>query len=102
MEANTTKREVVIEYERIQVIRKRAKTDLAECPGCGHTSDHVRLEIAIELFETTADGIREFVERNNCHQHAATTGTLLCLDSLLEVMKTRRLRRRNQRIGEQK
>lgn len=96
----TTNREVVIEYERIQLIRKRAKTDLADCPGCGRSSDHVRLETAVELFETTADGLREFVEKNNCHHHAATTGTLLCLDSLLAVMKNRRIRQGNQLLGE--
>lgn len=97
----TTNREVVIEYERIQLIRKRAKTDLANCPRCGHTADHVSLETAIDLFETTADGLCDFVEKNNCHHHKATTGTLLCLDSLLAVMKTRRLRQ-GKLLGERK
>ena len=92
----------MIEYERIQIIRKRAETDLADCPGCGRFSDHIRLETAVELFETTAEGLFDFVEINRCHHQPTATGTLLCLDSLLAVMRTRRISPGKQFLGERK
>lgn len=102
MQVMAIDREVVIEYERIQIIRKRAKTDLAACSGCGRSSDHIRLEAAVELFETTAEGLCDFVESNRCHHQLAATGTLLCLDSLLAVMRTRRVSPGKLSLGERK
>lgn len=46
-------REIVIEYERIQLIRKRAKTELAHCGKCDQGSDFVPLLDAADLFGTT-------------------------------------------------
>jgi hypothetical protein len=88
-------REVVIEIERIQVIRKRAKTRLMRCIGCREATDFVPLAEAAELFEVDEVHIAGFIQRNDCHYQTANTETIfLCVPSLLERMKQFEGRRR--------
>lgn len=88
-------REVVIEIERIQVIRKRAKTRLLKCLHCRETVDFVPLDEAAELFEIAADDLIGFIERNDCHYQTGNTDTIyLCVTSLLDRMKQYEGRRR--------
>jgi hypothetical protein len=85
-----TNREIVIEYEKIQLIRKRAKTEFSHCEPCGKHSDFVPLEAAAELFETHSDDLVAFIRSNNCHHRPAAT-TMLCINSLLATIKTKSL-----------
>jgi len=88
-------REVVIEIERIQVIRKRAKTRLMHCDKCRETVDFVPLDEAAELFEIASADLIGFIDRNDCHWQTANTETIhLCVNSLLDRMKQFEGRRR--------
>lgn len=89
------RREVVIEIEKIQVIRKRAKTHLLICSDCGESADFLALEKAAELFEIDKVDLVGFIEHNDCHYQTANTETVyLCVTSLLDRMKQLEGRRR--------
>jgi len=95
-------REVVIEFEKVQTIRKRVKTTLTSCPGCRAESDTVLLGDAAELFETSRDDLIRFIEQNGCHYHVSIDDKIyLCVQSLLEKMqqliKIRRLPARGEK-----
>lgn len=88
-------REIVIEYERIQLIRKRAKTEIAHCRDCGGDADVVPLIEAGELFETTNVDLFRFIKQNGCHYHVSAHGRIyLCVTSLLECMQQKNQIRR--------
>lgn len=88
-------REIVIEYERIQLIRKRAKTELAHCGKCDQGSDFVPLLDAADLFGTTDTDLFHFISSNDCHYHLdATSRIFLCVTSLIESLKHRDQTRR--------
>lgn len=81
-------REIVIEFEKVQTIRKRAMTRLVDCGECRETSDAVSLHEASELFETTYEQLFEFVLLNRGHYHVSIDDRVyLCVPSLLEIMK---------------
>lgn len=85
-----THREIVIEYERIQLIRKKARTELMHCEACGRDADFVAPETAAKLFEIHIDDLLAFISGNNCH-HRAAGKTLVCVNSLLATIRTRSL-----------
>ena len=81
-------REIVIEFERVQLIRKRARTRLASCDRCGIVSDVVSLIEAAELFETDHENLLQFIRQNDCHFHVGDHSKIyLCVVSLLDTMK---------------
>jgi hypothetical protein len=95
-------REIVIEFEKVQTIRKRAKTTLTACPGCGAESDTVLLGDAAELFETSRDELFRFIEQNDCHYHVSIDEKIyLCVRSLLESMQQQAAERNLLNEGEQ-
>ena len=80
----------MIEFERVRMIRKRAKTTLAFCAGCGGEADQVSLVEAAELFETSPGRLYEFIKENDCHYYVSWNGTTyLCIASLLAIMHER-------------
>lgn len=79
-------REIVVEFERIQLIRKRAKTKLSFCDDCGCKRDQVGIASAAELFEIAADELETFVKANHVHLNADSQ---ICLTSLLGAMNDR-------------
>ena len=85
-------REIVIEIERIQLIRKRAKTHLRFCMECGKQSDFVAVAEAASLFGTTEANVFGFIRANGCHHqnHANSSEAEICLVSLLVCMKAKR------------
>jgi len=87
----TTKRqrEIVIEFEKVQLIRKRAKTTLQRCEGCNAESDFVGLREAAELFGITVGDLTKFVVSNAVHFRDEEYGTAICIASLLAAMQTR-------------
>ncbi|MEQ1604192.1 MAG: hypothetical protein ABL999_04920 [Pyrinomonadaceae bacterium] len=88
-------REIVIEFEKIQLIRKRAKTTLLHCSGCGALADLVLLSEAVTLFDTRSEDLLHFAAENGCHYHVLEDGeTYLCVGSLLESMQQKNNSRR--------
>jgi hypothetical protein len=85
----TTKRqrEIVIEFEKVQLIRKRAKTTLGHCELCNAESDFVGIRSAAELFGITAKDLTQFVVNSAVHYANEEFGTAICVASLLSVMQ---------------
>ena len=80
-------REIVIEFERVQMIRKRTSTVLMHCEGCGTVADAVSHVEAAQLFETAPENLFQFIKQNDCHYQVSYNGkTYLCVVSLLERM----------------
>lgn len=83
-------REIVIEYERMQRIKKRSSTHLLHCDGCDAVSDFVSLDSAASLFDVDAERLKSFISTNHCHlMHNGLDKTFVCLSSLLARMKIR-------------
>jgi len=81
-------REIVIEIERIQLIRKRAKTTLQLCTECETPSDFVGLSEAVRLFEIEKNDLMNFIERNDCHfMEDGFEDKQICLTALLDRMR---------------
>lgn len=85
---NVPEREIVIEYERVQRIKKRSSTQLFHCDGCGTISDFVSLSKAASLFDIETERLTVFIAANRCHVINGSNGKLyVCLASLLARMK---------------
>lgn len=81
-------REIVIEYERVQTIARRARTQVANCAGCAGESDFVTVSDAAELFNTDSERLVEFISANGIHVQTDLVGTIfVCLNSLLARMR---------------
>lgn len=81
-------REIVIEFERVQLIRKRAKTQFMHCRECRREVDFIPLGNAAKLFSVEIELLFQFVKVNRCHFEAGADGEIfICLISLLERMK---------------
>src|SRR5947208_16817979 len=92
-------RELVIEFDKVQLIRKRAKTRLIFCEACGTVSDVISHLDAAGLFETTAANIVKFIKENNCHPYIVDKSNIyVCVVSLLESMRQKSRRKRCNRI----
>ena len=83
-------REIVIEFERVQIVRKKARTQVLLCRDCRREVDFVALDQAATLFGTTAAQLFEFVKTNRRHFETGAEGEIyICLVSLLALMKAR-------------
>lgn len=81
-------REIVIEFERIQLIRKRANTHLIKCRICRREVDFIPLGDAAKLFSVQIEQLLNFIKINRCHFETVADGEIfICLISLLERMK---------------
>lgn len=89
LRTNRRTRQIVIEFEKIQLIRKRATTFLANCDGCKYEADFVNTNAAAELFGIEAEELMRFVRERSIHYVDSGNKTLLCIPSLLEAMKNR-------------
>lgn len=84
------RREIVIEFERVQIVRKKAETQLICCRACGREVDFISLLEAAALFTTHAEKLLQFVRTSSSHFETGANGEiLLCLVSLLDKMKAR-------------
>jgi hypothetical protein len=83
-------REIVIEFERVRIVRKRAKTRVLSCRECRREVDFVGLREAAALFDTPAAQLFEFIKTNSSHFETGAEGEIyICLISLLALMKAR-------------
>jgi len=84
------KREIVIEFERVQVVRKKARTHVLFCRNCGREVDFVSLREAAALFVTPTDNLLKFVRVSNSHFETVADGEIyICLVSFLTAMKAK-------------
>jgi hypothetical protein len=84
------KREVIVEIERITLMRKRATTSVESCGDCAKSTDFIPLLKAAELFGLTSDELLEFARLNHCHFTVGNEGEIsLCLVALLTAMSKR-------------
>ncbi len=82
-------REIIIEYERIQIIRKRAATNVEFCGKCKKFADFLILNDAAELFTIPAEKLFRFALVNNNHYKTDADGRIfICLTSLLDFIKS--------------
>lgn len=80
-------REIVIEFERVQLTRKRARTEVVPCHQCEEAVDFVGVVDAAELFELDADEILEFAVSQGCHFRTSADGEIaLCVRSMFNAM----------------
>ena len=89
-------REIVIEFERIQLIRKRARSKLAHCSGCGGTADLIELATAAGLFEVPDKELDAFVNAHEIHRGPYSE---ICINSLLEAMQEQTAKKAMSLIG---
>jgi hypothetical protein len=81
-------RELIIEFERVQLVRKKAKTHLIFCRNCGREVDFVSLREASSLFATPAENLLRFIKINRSHFESGADGEIyICLISFLAAMK---------------
>jgi hypothetical protein len=80
-------REVVLEIEQVKLVRKRAKTSLSSCRGCGRATDFILLTDAAGLFGVSCVEVFDFTTSNHCHFVVGSGGDIyICLVALLEAM----------------
>ena len=81
-------REIVIEFERVQIVRKKARTNLHYCPACRREADFVSLCQAASLFSVDAADLFGFVKRHRSHFQPDDAGVIfVCLISLLAAIR---------------
>ena len=98
----TRQREIVIEYERIQLIRRRARTERTKCKSCGCDVDFIPIASAAEIFGTTLSELYRYLQINECHVRGEPGQTIqICIPSLLACLKTKTLNQIKM-IGESK
>jgi hypothetical protein len=94
-------REVVIEIERVQLVRNRARTQVRYCPDCGAETDFVSLIEAGALFMVDTDPMTSFIAVNPCHFQTRADGDVcICLIALLETMRTKSIGSRIELLGD--
>ena len=90
MKKISPQREVVLEIERITLVRKRARTSVEWCRDCRRSTDFVLLPKAAALFGITPTELLEFTRTNHCHFTVGNEGEIsLCLTDLLTAMSKR-------------
>ncbi len=80
-------REIFIEIERVQIIRKRTATKLEFCTKCQDYVDFISLVKATEIFETDGEVLKRFINATGSHFRANAVGEIdICLQTLLLKM----------------
>lgn len=83
-------REIIIELERVQIVRKTAKTHSMFCATCRCEVDFVSLREAASLFATNTARLFQFVKINLSHFETNPGGEIfICLVSFLDLMKAK-------------
>ena len=87
-------REIVIEVERIQLVRRRSKSSVAFCERCSAEADFMSLAGTALLFGTNSADLLDFIKENNSHYtNGAGKEIFVCINSLVACMnaQTRKL-----------
>jgi hypothetical protein len=94
-------REIVIEVERTQIVRKKTQTHLMFCRNCGREVDSESLPEAAALFTANAENLLKFVRVSRSHFETGADGEIyLCFVSFLASMKAKpMLLKQNRRLN---
>ncbi len=80
---------LVLEIERIQLIRKKCKAKEMFCRQCDEIEDFVKLDDVTDLFSTTKSKLFEFIQTRSIHYLENSSGEiLLCINSFLSCIHT--------------
>src|SRR5215218_7212747 len=97
------KREIIIEFERLQIVRRKAQTHIIFCCGCRREVDFVSVGEAALLFTTKVENLLQFVRASGSHFETGANGEIyLCLISFLAAMKAKTNLSRIKLIGEKR
>lgn len=92
---SASEREIVVEFEHVQLVRTRTKSVVAVCRECSATSDFLEFGKAVRLFRTDEANFSRFVTVNRCHTlEVGWTTKLICFTSLIAAMKSEKVLRR--------
>lgn len=81
-------REIVVEFERVQIVRRRARALMFLCRECADEVDFIGLLEAATLFSTPSDTLLEFIRINRTHFLTGVDGEIMiCLTSLLSALR---------------
>lgn len=81
-------REIVVEFEKVQLIRKRAATDIHRCDECNADTDFVVKTVAAQIFGIMEEELTDFLKNHAVHtQEFRQNMPMICVMSLLEMMK---------------
>lgn len=95
-------REIVIEFEKLQLVRKRAMTEIRFCERCQAEADFIALPTATNLFEIEAERLFPFVHSNGGAVDTGNTDPFICLNALVKVLRSSNSDRRVKLLGERK
>ena len=81
-------RELVVEVEHVETIRRRARTGLGFCAECGKQVELLSLEDAARLFDAHAADLMNFIKVNRCHFHRSPDRDVyICLAGFLAALR---------------
>lgn len=87
-------REIVIEVERVQIVRRRSKSSVAFCERCAEETDFMSLAGTALLFGTNSADLLDFIKENDSHyKNGGRKEILICINSLIACInaQTRKL-----------
>lgn len=81
---------VVLEIERVQIIRRKCQAHTGFCRNCKSEADFIPLMEAASLFEINSAKLFRFVQANASHYTNDLKGDIfLCVSSLLTCVNTK-------------
>lgn len=87
---NSGRRQVVVEIEKVQLIRKRAPSISLFCANCTRHTDFVSAPDAATLFEVDPDELFQTLRNKEVHlQVSAASGIHICVTSLMAFFERR-------------
>jgi hypothetical protein len=87
---NSGRRQVVVEIEKVQLIRKRAPSISLFCANCGQHTDFVSAPDAATLFEVDPDELFQTLRSKEVHmQVSEASGIHICVTSLMAFFEHR-------------
>lgn len=82
-------REIVVEYEKVQTLQKRALTQVVRCVRCRGDADFLEVTEAAGLFNTPVDTLTAFIAEHRCHVLSDAAGKVyVCIASLITPLRT--------------
>jgi hypothetical protein len=83
-------KDLILEIERVQLIRKKCRTVIEFCEQCQVETNFVTLTEAASLFSVQTNNLLNFIQITACHSAENSAGEfLICVNSLLGNIKTR-------------
>lgn len=76
-------REIVVELERVRLVRKRACTTVYFCEHCWQETDFVSLRDAAKLFGLDEPEFSRSFDRGLIHFHDETETRFVCISSIV-------------------